>query len=61
MMKVNNLPTNYKNHKYIVVRTVEGEDWYWGSWDEFAQAEAVAFQFDNGHVINSERVERGRC
>lgn len=59
MMKVNNLPAYARDYKYIVVRTFDGEDWFYGAWNDFDRAEAVAFEFDNGHVINSERVIGG--
>lgn len=50
MAKVNNLDAEHE--RYVVARLVDGELWYWGSWDDAEAAKIVAQQFDNGVVID---------
>jgi hypothetical protein len=46
---VQNVP---KEHcRYIVVRCVANELWYWGSWDDEEAAKRVASEFENGLVL----------
>ena len=49
MVKVNNLPKSPK--EYIVVRYVENDFWYWGSWDDESKAKEVAQEI-SGIVLN---------
>lgn len=60
-MKVNNLSATYKNYRYVIIRTVDGEDWYYGATNDFGKAVNIAYSFDNGHVICTEKVEIGWC
>lgn len=32
LMKVNNLPANYEDYKYLTVRECDGEWWFYGAW-----------------------------
>lgn len=48
-VSINNLPISYK--KYIVAMLVDGEFWYWGSWDDKSKAEQVAKTMPDGVVI----------
>ena len=50
IMNVNNCDTNHE--RYVVARVVDGELWYWGSWDNRESAENVAKTFDNGIVVD---------
>lgn len=52
MMKVNNLDSEHE--RFVVARLVDGELWYWGSWDDDKAAKRVAQQFDNGVVVDME-------
>lgn len=52
MTKVNNLDVEHE--RFVVARLVDGELWYWGSWDDEKAAERVAQQFDNGVVVDTE-------
>lgn len=36
-MQINKLPMDYK--KNVVAMLVDGEFWYWGSWDDKSKAE----------------------
>ena len=40
MMNVKNLPTTHR--PYVVARAVDGDLWYWGSWDSEETAHTVA-------------------
>lgn len=51
-MKINNLPTTCK--KYIVARYVDGEYWYWGTFEDGAKAERVAVEIDGEIFFNHE-------
>ena len=39
---INNLPTNYTEYPFIIVRMVEGEFWYYGADHDFDRATTVA-------------------
>ena len=39
---INNLPANYTAYKFLIVRSVDGEFWYYGADNDFARATAVA-------------------
>lgn len=52
MMKVNNLDAEHE--RFVVARVVDGELWYWGSWNTDEAAIRVAQQFDNGVVVDME-------
>lgn len=41
-MKIYNKPE--QTEEFIVARDVEGEKWYWGSWDDRDRANEVAIQ-----------------
>ena len=41
----------YAEGKYIVAKAVYGELWFWGAWDNEADAEDVAKEFENGIVV----------
>lgn len=57
-MKINNLPANYKNYKYLVVREVMGEVWFYGAWrDNFEAALQQSDEIDGGHVVCSAAAE----
>ena len=51
MMYVKNLPTTHK--EFVVARAVEGDLWYWGSWDSEETAHTVANDI-NGIVVYEE-------
>ena len=50
--EVQNVPNDAD--KYIVVRLVMGELWYWGSWNDKDAADRVAEQFENGLVLEAD-------
>ena len=51
MMNVNNLPAIHK--AFVVARAVDGELWFWGSWDSEETAHTVANDI-NGIVVYDE-------
>jgi len=52
MQNVNNLPATHKT--YVVARAVEGELWYWGSWDDEETAHTIANEIDGIVVYDEE-------
>ena len=54
-MKINNLPNTLK--EYIVFRIVDGESWFWGTWDEYEKALEASREIE-GFVIDKGAVER---
>ena len=42
--KINNLPQYATERKYIVVRKVDGEYWFYGAWDDRHTANEVALE-----------------
>ena len=43
-MTIRNLPTTADNYKYIIVREVEGEYWYFGADNDENRANEVALE-----------------
>lgn len=43
---INNLPKNYTDYKYVVYREVDGENWFWGMWNDFKLAQDAAKDID---------------
>jgi hypothetical protein len=54
MTKINNLPSYAMDYTYIVTRLVGGEHWFYGAYDSYAKAEAVAEEI-GGYVQYSGR------
>lgn len=52
-VKIKNLP-DYKLKKYIVARLVDGELWFYGTWEDKEEADRVAREFENGLVVENE-------
>lgn len=52
-MTINNLPAYANNYKYIVVREVDGELWFWGAWNDANKANEAALAID-GEVVTNE-------
>lgn len=50
---VNNLPENINRFAWIVARAVDGELWYWSSYNDIESAKESAIQFD-GIVLKVE-------
>lgn len=56
-MIIRNLPANYKSYKYLVVRNVEGDWWYFGAWSSFSyDALQQAYEID-GFVVPVDEVK----
>ena len=47
---INNLPTYANEYKYIVVRRVDEELWFWGAWNDRNKANEVALEI-SGEVV----------
>lgn len=43
---INNLPEYANNYKFIVVRIVDGERWFWGAFNDYQRAINVAIEID---------------
>ncbi len=54
MSKINNFPIYANEYTYVVTRLVNGEHWFWGAYNDYFKAEAVADEI-GGYV---QRVER---
>ena len=50
MTKINNLPTYANEYKYIVVREIDGEWWFYGAYNEGSKAEHAAVEC-NGEIF----------
>lgn len=55
-IKINNVAPDAD--RYIVARLIEGELWYWGSWEDKMAARRIAHTFDNGIVVERETDEQ---
>ena len=56
MFTIYNLPVSYEH--YIVAREVDGELWFWGSWDRITDAHNAACAV-NGQIYPRAVVIRG--
>ena len=54
-MKVNNLPADAHDHKYLTFRYVNDEAWFYGAWDTYDQAFKQAREI-RGYIIPIEEV-----
>jgi hypothetical protein len=54
MLNINNMPATVR--AWIVAREVNGELWFWGSWDDRRAAEKAAREI-GGMAIDRELVE----
>jgi len=52
MFKINNLPKTHK--KFVVAMNVDGELWFWGSWDDPDRAREVAAELPMDCVVTAE-------
>jgi hypothetical protein len=52
-MMINNLPAYAKEYKYIVVRKIDKELWFWGAWNNMDEASEAAIEI-NGMVVTNE-------
>ena len=55
-MKINNLDIAALGMKYVVFTVVDGENWYYGAWNNFDKALAVSVKI-GGQVAPIEAVE----
>lgn len=51
-MEIKNMPTYASNYKYLVVRDVNNELWFWGAYKTITEAEIVASDI-NGTVLHN--------
>ena len=56
-MKVNNIPDYAHEYAYTVVRMIDGEAWYYGSWRDIECAARAAYEVE-GHVIPTAEIDR---
>ena len=56
MYSVNNVSKSYLNSEYSVIRDVENEYWYYGSYDSLERAQEVSKTLGNGQVVKSEDI-----
>lgn len=55
-MKVNNVASWAREKKFMTIRMVDGEAWFYDAWSDEAKAIAQAVEV-GGHVIPVESVE----
>lgn len=53
-MKINGMPAN--TERWIVYRTIDGENWFWGSWHDLDKAMTAAVDID-GEVVSDTMLE----
>lgn len=55
-MKINNMSEYGRGKKFIVFREHDGENWYYGAWDDFDKALNEAVEI-GGQVVPVDMVE----
>ena len=56
MVKVNNVSKWASGKKYMVIRIVNGEAWFYDAWDDYGKALVQASE-EGGQVVPSSEVE----
>ena len=60
MYTVNNLPEDWKNYKYTVIRdcrdTNEGW-WYWDSYNSVRLAQEACNEISNGYIVETSQIQ----
>ena len=46
---INNLPTDHK--RYVVARIVDGDYWFWGSWDNKEDAQRAVSEISDSIIF----------
>lgn len=54
-MGINNMPDYADSKRYIVARTYNGELYFWGAWDEKAEAKKTANEIGGVVLENPEQ------
>lgn len=54
---VNNVSKSYAEHEYSVIRDVENEYWYYGSYNSIERAQEVSKTLGNGLVVKSRNID----
>lgn len=57
MYSVNNVSKSYLNNEYSVIRDVDNEYWYYGSYDSLERAQEVCKTLGNGLVVKSKDID----
>lgn len=57
MYSVNNVSKSYLNSEYSVIREVENEYWYYGSYDSLERAQEISKTICNGLVVKSKDID----
>ena len=55
IMYINNLPATIVPGRFVIVRVVDAELWYYGTQREYERALEVAQEIGNGFVIQFEK------
>lgn len=50
---IKNYPAYANEYNYVVARWVEGDYWFWGAYDDYAEANRVAMELGNGCVFSN--------
>lgn len=53
MVKVNNLPENFKNYRWVVVRECGGY-WFWGAYNDIDEMRKHKFEIGGESFLTSE-------
>lgn len=51
-VKVNNVAKYAESKRYIVARSLDGELWFWGAWDDETEAARAALEVGGIVVCN---------
>ena len=57
MKNINNMPKTANTYRYIVANRVDGDLWYWGSWNDRDKAYEVARQMSAEVVENLPKID----
>lgn len=57
MYSVNNVSKCYAEYEYSVIREVENEYWYYGSYDSLERAQEVSKTLGNALVVKSKDID----
>lgn len=60
MYTVNNLPEDWRNYKYTVIRDCRDTDegwWYWDSYNSVRLAQEACNDIGNGYIVETSQIQ----
>ena len=61
-VKINNKSSNYANYKYVIYLVVDGENWYYGAYNDLVRCSEILYELgNNARIVEVERILSEFC